>query len=307
MANKVIIVPAYNCENYIAETLISLLNQGEDLRLIEMVIVTDDYSTDKTIEIAKATWKSAIPLEIFEASENRGEYKNMNECIAKLPSNINWYLVMHADNIAKPGWIKALVDIADGSDERVGTISTSWDNLPENGVIVPGENRILNNPERIYGNKDTVNGTLLKGCWWHISSCITRVKCYRDLGGLPLGLRLKGDWDFMLRLLHNKWDIIYIPQSLMIYRVNPTGSSSLSFMRHSDIRETLQVFQKFNGSLSFFAIVSYYFSIFVILVRRFFASLLRHNLRRAFAIPAISIFVILSFVYSLRIKLFKSA
>ena len=73
---------------------------------------------------------------------------------------------------------------------------------------------------------------------------MTRVRTYREIGGLPLGLRLKGDWDFLLRLLGAGWDIEYIPTALMHYRMNPTGSSSISFRQHRDIYETLTVVQR---------------------------------------------------------------
>ena len=121
-----------------------------------------------------------------------------------------------------------------------------------------GEYRQPPTVERIVGNDASVLSTIHRGCWWHISSCVTRVRTYREIGGLPLGLRLKGDWDFLLRLLGAGWDVEYIPTALMRYRMNPTGSSSISFRQHRDIYETLTVVRRHHMVASPWQICTYH-------------------------------------------------
>jgi|GEM_PF-723667 len=294
MNKYIIIVPAYNCELYVEETLKSLMGQGDDLRRVDRVILTDDCSTDRTIEVAKATWKSAVPLEVYSATENRGEYKNMNECISRLPDHIEWYLVMHADNLAKPGWLKALLDAADIADDKIGTIFTSWDNWYEDGRIVEGENRIPYAPECIEGNDLTVADTIKRGCWWHISSCATRVQTYREIGGLPVGFRLKGDWDFLMRLLGSGWNVEYLPRALMTYRMNPTGSSSLSFRRHQDVYETLNIANRHQHTMSARSMALYHAHQLKTLFRRLVGGMLRRQPERALKTFPASLFVLCS-------------
>jgi SAM-dependent methyltransferase/GT2 family glycosyltransferase len=292
MPNIVIIVPSYNCEPYVAETLQSLMAQGTALQLIDRVILTDDCSTDQTIEIARKTWTGPIPLEVYDSPINRGEYRNMNECIARLPPHIEWYLVMHADNLAKPGWLNSLIERIAVADEKVGTIFTSWDNLLEDGTIIAGENRQPPSPERIVGNADSVASTLRRGCWWHISSCASRVKMYREIGGLPPGFRLKGDWDFLMRLLGCGWDVEYLPRALMTYRMNPTGSSSISFRRHRDMHETLAMFQRHQMVMSATDITGYHLAQLITLFRRFAGGVLRGQIERAVAVIPTTVFVV---------------
>jgi 2-polyprenyl-3-methyl-5-hydroxy-6-metoxy-1,4-benzoquinol methylase/GT2 family glycosyltransferase len=255
--------------------------QGEALNRCDCVILTDDCSQDKTIEVANATWNGPIPLVVFAAEKNRGEYKNMNECIARLPEHIEWYLVMHADNMAKPGWLQTLLDRADIADECVGTIFTSWDILAENGAVTKGEYRQPPTIVRIPGNDASVLGTIQRGCWWHISSCVSRVRMYREIGGLPLGLRLKGDWDFLLRLLGAGWDVEYIPSALMVYRDNPEGSSSISFRLHRDIYETLNVTRRHHMVASSLQISAYHATNLRTLVLRLLGSVRRGRWERA--------------------------
>ena len=89
MSKYVIIVPSYNCEHYVAETLQSLMMQNAALKRCDCVILTDDCSQDKTIEIARTAWNAPIPLKVFVAEKNRGECNNMNECIARLRRKAN--------------------------------------------------------------------------------------------------------------------------------------------------------------------------------------------------------------------------
>ena len=294
MANFAIIVPSYNCEDYVAATMKSLLLQGNDLKRCQSVILTDDCSRDRTIEVAEATWNGPIPLVVFAADSNRGEYKNMNECIARLPEGVEWFLVLHADNLAKPGWLGTLLDHAESAASRVASICTSWDNLAENGTISEGENREPPNVEYINGNASSVLGTLRRGCWWHISSCVTRVQAYREIGGLPLGLRLKGDWDFLLRLLGAGWDIAYIPRALMTYRANAGGSSSISFRQHKDIYETLTVFHRHQMVMGPWEISRYHLANLRVLARRSVGSMMRGQLERGLRTIPIAGFVLSS-------------
>jgi glycosyltransferase involved in cell wall biosynthesis len=143
----------------------SLLLQGDDLKRCHSVILTDDCSQDRTIAVAKAAWNGPIPLVVLAAESNRGEYKNMNECIARLPEGIEWYLVMHADNLAKPGWLTTLLDLAESADPYIASICTSWDGLAEDGTVFgEGENREPPAAERITGNDASVLKTLRVGC-----------------------------------------------------------------------------------------------------------------------------------------------
>jgi len=283
MSNVAIIIPGYNCEPYVKATLESLMGQGDALRWVDRVILADDCSTDRTIGVARAVWKGQIPLEVVEARQNRGEYQNMNEAVARLPKYIEWFLILHADNLAKPGWIATLLDRIAVADEKIGTICTSWDDLYEDGRVAPGENRQRPTPERIVGNRASVAGTILRGCWWHISSCAIRVKTYREIGGLPLGLRLKGDWDFLLRLLACGWDVEYVPKALMLYRANPAGSSSVSFQRHRDVFEALTVTQRYHDVLSIHSLIGYHGYHLKTLARRLVGGVARGHFRRAFA------------------------
>jgi hypothetical protein len=114
------------------------------------------------------------------------------------------------------------------------------------------------------------------------------VKTFERVGGLPKIMQLKGDWDFMLRVLADGWTIEHIPKSLMMYRDNPTGSSSLTTQRHMDIFETMAVVGRFGWALSGGRMAALHAAYFGYLLRRVAGCVVRlHGIRLLWTLPAI--------------------
>ncbi len=251
MARPVLIlVPAYRCESTIAETLISIQQQGPALEQIREVIVAEDGTRDRTAEVARSVWQSSVPLNIRVRSYNCGEYANVNFAVDQFPPDIEWFLILHADDVAKPGWLDILLQRIAAASDEVGVIGSSYDTFDDSGHTTPGENEPKDKLVIVPGTPQAVTDALKMGCWWHISASAIRVSAYRKVGGLPKIMQQKGDWDFMLRILAGGWTIQHIPQSLMRYRMNPIGSSSLNFLRHTDMSETMTVMGRFAWALS---------------------------------------------------------
>jgi glycosyltransferase involved in cell wall biosynthesis len=283
----VILVPAYRCEATITATLQSIQEQGPALGRIREVILVDDGSRDRIAEIARSVWQTGTPLRICEREFNCGEYASVNSAVGEFSSDTEWFLIMHGDNIAKPGWLKTLLDYVEEAPESVGSICSSYDCFSDNGNTVPGENEEGTRVVTVNGTADAVSNTLERGCWWHISSCAIRVSAYRQVGGLPKIMQLKGDWDFLLRVLAGGWSIEYIPKTLMLYRENPAGSSSLSFRRHMDIWETMLVVGRFHRALSASALLHIHARHIWYVARRLVRAVIRLDIIRGlWAIPA---------------------
>lgn len=296
MKKCAVLVPAYQCEDTIGETLESLQRQGAALGRVDAVFVSDDCSKDRTIEVAQNTWRANTPLKILRAEKNRGEYVNVNEAVQQFADQAEWFLIMHADNYAKEGWLKTLLDRIEIAPDSVGTICTSWDDLNFDSKIIPGDDRPAQGVITTTGSKESVRDTLLRGTWWHISSCAIRVKTYLEIGGLPKGMRQKGDWDFLLRLLSSGWNVEYIPRTLMVYHHNPVGSSSQTARQHLDIRENIQVIGWHHKALSSGDLVRLHLKQLWFLMRRAVRSLTQLNFNRLFAVPPTGILVLRSLV-----------
>src|SRR5205085_877842 len=122
----------------IVETLVSVQLQ-DSLECVTGVYLADDDSTDSTIELARASWVSETPLEVFVAIRNRGERQNVNEIFCQLAATHDWLVVLHADDVAKRGWLAQLTETMSSSAERVASVCSSWDELLPDGSVQLGE------------------------------------------------------------------------------------------------------------------------------------------------------------------------
>jgi len=73
-----VLIPSYNHEKFISETIESVLNQN--FRDLELIII-DDYSSDKSPEIIKKYKEIDDRIKVFFHNENKGISKTENELI----------------------------------------------------------------------------------------------------------------------------------------------------------------------------------------------------------------------------------
>lgn len=90
-----ILIAAYNEEKYINDSVTSCLNQSYDN--LE-VIVTDDGSTDGTIDILETILKRDMRVKIFSFPENKGKVSAFNNCFRK--SSGDFITILGADDLA---------------------------------------------------------------------------------------------------------------------------------------------------------------------------------------------------------------
>ena len=99
-----IIIASYNYENYIKETIQSVLNQTfEDW---EMIIV-DDGSKDNSIEVIKEYCSQDNRIKFFqhENGENKGLIETLKLGIEKASSN--WLVFVESDDFIEENYIFA--------------------------------------------------------------------------------------------------------------------------------------------------------------------------------------------------------
>ena len=99
-----VLIPAYNHENYIQETIKSIINQT--YQNIELLIV-DDGSKDSTYqkmqEMKKECEKRFVSVH-FETKENEGTCKTLNKLLSLVKGN--YLYIIASDDMAKPNAIE---------------------------------------------------------------------------------------------------------------------------------------------------------------------------------------------------------
>lgn len=113
-----ILIPTYNREKYIEETIFSALNQT--YKNIEVIIV-DNCSTDGTYEICQKIASKDARLLLFKNSENIGPVKNWIECLKK--SSGKYVKILWSDDLMHPEFLRQTMDYI--VDDNVGFVYTA--------------------------------------------------------------------------------------------------------------------------------------------------------------------------------------
>lgn len=199
-----IVIPVYNGEKYIQETLESVLGQTYADR---EVIVVDDGSTDGTLEILSTYGDK---LRVFR-QENRGAAAARNKGIQEATGK--WVAFVDADDVWLPEKLeKQLAACGD----YVWSHTTS---LFSGGV---------NNGKRDCDFTPKFSGAVLeklvKGNFITTSTVVVERKVLLALGGFDVSLRSIQDWDLWVRIASEN-DLGYLGEELTIYRVHPASAS----------------------------------------------------------------------------------
>jgi len=105
---------SYNCEEWIAETIKSILQQKH---LNWTLFIHDDASEDKTTEIIRRFSKSDSRIQFFSNTRTKGPYHNHNSARKKAIDlgYFNFFTVIDHDDIAHPSWLSRNIQIIDNS------------------------------------------------------------------------------------------------------------------------------------------------------------------------------------------------
>jgi hypothetical protein len=130
------------------------------------------------------------------------------------------------------------------------SVCSSWHCVYEDGRRELGEHF----PERpavsIATGPAAVINTLQRGCWWHFSGCLMHLPRFFQVGVFEADMPQLGDWDWLLRAALAEQTLVYVPQSLIDYRMFASSVSSVSFRTSRDAREMLHILQRFGARLS---------------------------------------------------------
>jgi len=144
-----ILIPVYNREKYIEETVKSALTQT--YRNIE-VIVVDNKSTDNTWEILKMLAKQDNRIRIFQNETNIGPVRNWRRCIDEAKGEYG--KILWSDDLIAPDFIEKTLPYLENKDVGFAITGTKvFTNNTKNGKIhtSAGKSGIYNSEEYIKG------------------------------------------------------------------------------------------------------------------------------------------------------------
>ncbi|MGB3535687.1 MAG: glycosyltransferase [Microcoleaceae cyanobacterium] len=203
-----VIIPVYNGENTIRETIQSVLDQT--FSNFELLIINDG-STDNTLEAVSSIEDTRIQVFSYPnagqgASRNRGLTQARGEYVSFIDADDLWVTDKLADQ---------LTALQLNSEAAV---AYSWtDYIDESGQF------FSHAPQRFYqGN--VFSRLLLSDFIGSGSNPLIRTSAIVELDGFDQSLPPAEDWDMWLRLAA-RYPFVVVPKAQILYRVSPHSSS----------------------------------------------------------------------------------
>nr|BAP91647.1 glycosyl transferase family 2 [Phormidium sp. KS] len=204
-----VIIPAYNSERTIQATIESVLQQTfSDFELI----IVDDGSTDKTLEIVSSFKDARIKVFSYSnaggaVSRNRGFSHSSGEFIAFLDADDLWT----PDKLELQ--LKAL------QDNPEAAVAYSWlDAIDEAGKFLREGNHRMENGNifaKLFLIPFVESG----------SNPLIRRQAFIDVGGFDESLTASQDYDLYLRLAA-RYNFVVVPSAQVLYRISSNSMSA---------------------------------------------------------------------------------
>lgn len=228
-----IIVPVFNGEEYLRQSLDSIIAQVYPRTEITVI---DDASTDRTPAIAASY---GHVLQYHRQEHNRGSYENVNDHIATARGD--YVAIYHADDIYEPCIVERQVEALESNPEAGAAFCKD--------IFIDPDGREVGRlqlPPTIRGSRPLsyplILNTLLmhKNRFLRCPSCMVRVSAYRDVGPYDQEhFRNTADLEMYLRIAR-KYPIIVLDEYLFRYRRGHTAMSS----RYRHLRQQPENFFK---------------------------------------------------------------
>ena len=210
-----ICIPTYNGEQYLKQTLDSVVNQT--YRNIE-IIVTDDISNDDTEKIVRSYCDDRIKF--FINNKRKGLAGNWNEAVKK--SSGEFIKILCQDDLLMPDAIEKQVNALNSSDAACVIGNTTVINSDGKTIFV---REYFNKSTSIDGLKYAKRSLLGRNIYSEPGNIMYRSECIDKYGMYDSNLKYTPDWDFALRISVNE-KIFCLKDIIFCFRVSDTSETS---------------------------------------------------------------------------------
>lgn len=241
-----VVIPVYNMESYVAETIESVLKS--DYPHIE-IILEDDGSTDNSAAVCRQ-YSNPEKHIYYYYQKNQGASAARNHAIQKAQGS--YILPLDGDDMISPPYISEAVKVLDtrpdvklvvSQAEFFGDKVGKWE-LPEFSLRLLARKNLMNNCS-MYRKRD-----------WEAA------------GGYCELLRGREDWDFWISLLKNGGEVYRLPMVGLYYRIRANSKRVRARKWKKEIIDTMnarhpEFFKKhLGGPLRYFREMSRFINFF---------------------------------------------
>jgi len=210
-----ILIPAYNAEKWIGDTIQSALNQTWPRKEI---IIVDDGSRDNTLRIARAFESASVKV---ETQKNRGASAARNHALSLAQGNyIQW---LDADDLLAPDKISLQLKYVESSRNERIPLTSSF------GVFYYRKEKAAFQPHSLWQDLDPVEWLLRKfneNLWMTPSTWLISRELTERAGPWNEKLTLDDDGEYFCRLVASSEQIMFVKEAKSYYRQWSLGSLS---------------------------------------------------------------------------------
>ncbi|EHQ02596.1 glycosyltransferase family 2 protein [Gillisia limnaea] len=225
-----VMIPAYNCSNYLKEAIVSVLKQdmGENLMQIEVV---DDCSTDANVEeLVRTIGEDRVSY--YRQKENVGSLRNFETCINR--SRGKYVHLLHGDDRVKKGYYLAVTEIFE-KFPGAGAAFCPWEHIDSYGRF--------SHQSRLEADEPCILANWLYKLAQHprlqyVAITVKR-EVYEKLGSFYL-VQYGEDWEMWARIA-KEYDTAYIPEFLAEYREHENSITWQSYQTGQNIKDIEKV------------------------------------------------------------------
>ena len=247
-----LIIPTYNGEAFLAEALDSAISQTYPHLEI---ILSDDGSTDKTLEIARSfQQKTAVPFDIL-AHPNYGLVENLNFSISRAKGKYIKFLFQ--DDLLEPRCIETMVHLAE-QDEEIGLVFSGrrvfiaadsesnplcqaafnggkdlhqkWSNLKP----IQSGRELLSDPNCLKGQLNKIGEP---------TTVLIPKAVFEKIGGFDGELRQLLDGDLWFRIMGN-YKVGFVAQTLSSLRIHARQQTQKNISDGQNLKDYQRLYQK---------------------------------------------------------------
>jgi glycosyltransferase involved in cell wall biosynthesis len=222
-----ILIPAFNAQEWIADTLRSAVGQNWDRKEI---IVVDDGSNDRTLAIAQQFASDSV--RVF-TQQNEGAAGARNKALSLSRGDyIQW---LDADDLLAPDKIARQMEAVDKCQSKRTLVSSAW------GHFLYRHYRAKFIPTALWADLSSTEWLLCKmGQNLHMQTATWLVSRELTEAAGPWNTQLLGDDDgeYFCRVLLQSNGVHFVPEAKVYYRTS--GASSLSYVGRSNTKREAQ-------------------------------------------------------------------
>lgn len=237
-----IIMPCYNAERYVAQSIESVLAQTyQNWELL----ITDDGSTDKSVEIVSKYCIKDDRISILVPDEHQGIARTRNMSIAR--ANGKFVAFLDSDDIWYPEKLEKQVGYMLEND--LAFTYSSYEIIDAQG---DSKNRVVKDAG-VVGYKKYLRNTII---------CCGTVVVDKEKTGhfaTPI-IKTSEDMSLWLSIMKRGFDAYPVPGPLHKYRITPGSASSNKFKAACDVWRVYRKIEKLSLPTSVFNFVCYTFN-----------------------------------------------